>query len=121
MATTTEFRKMHQTTSTETSEGVYQTGIIDISKYDRPKTIRRVNLHYESNHNIIVRLYADGYTGANQICSLTFPHNVENSGPRIVSLRPPNGARAKTISVKIETANVNSPSIIRKLEVEIDE
>lgn len=121
MATDTEFRKYNVDTSDETAEGIYQTGIIDISKYDRPRQIRRVNLHYESEHNIICRIYGDGYTGANLLCSLTFPHNVSNSGARILSLRPSGGARAKTISVKLETANVNSTSTIRKLEIEIDE
>ena len=120
MATDTEFRKYSDSASTEASEGLYQTGIIDISKYDRPRQIRRISLHYESEHNIIGRVYGDGHTSTNQICSLTFPHNVSNSGPKIVSLRP-NGARAKTISVRLETANVFSASTIRKLEIEIDE
>lgn len=117
----TDFSKIHYNGSTETMEAIYTTGMIDISKYDRPRTIRRINLNYEASANIIVRVYADGHTDSNQVCSMTFPHNVSGGGPRLVSLRPIGGARAKTIVVKIHTANVYGTANIKKMEIEIDE
>ena len=117
----TDFQILHDDSSTETMESIYTTGMIDISKYDRPRNIRRINLNYESKANIVVRVYADGFIDTNQICSMTFPHNVTGGGPRLVSLRPTGGARAKTIVVKIHTPNVFGSATIRKMEIEIDE
>ena len=95
--------------------------MIDISKYDRPRNIRRINLNYESSDVISVNVYADGHTISNQILALTFPANIINSGPRIVSLRPPGGARAKTVAIAITTSNANGSCTIRKMEIEVDE
>ena len=120
MAKITEFAKIHQPNSTEKMIANYSTGMIDISKYDRARTIRRINLNYESSSDITVRVYADGYTDTNQVMQSTFPAN-NSSGPRIVSLRPQSGARAKAIVVKIEFGNVSALGTIRKIEVEIDE
>ena len=112
---------LHDSSSTETMTAVYSTGIIDISRYDRPVNIRRINMHYESSTNFVCRIYGDGHTDSNQICSVTFPHNVSGGGPRIVSLRPAGGARAKSIVIKITTGEVFGVGTIRKLEVETDE
>jgi len=117
----TDFQILHDDSSTETMEAIYTTGMIDISKYDRPRSIRRINLNYVAGANIVVRVYADGHTDSNQICSMTFPHNVNSNGPRLVSLRPTGGARAKTIVVKIHTPNVYGSATIRKMEIEVDE
>ena len=118
----TEIRKLHDATTTETMKAVYTTGMIDIAnKMDRPRQIRRINLHYESKTNIICRVYADGYTDGNQVCSVVFPANVDDSGPRFRSMRPTGGARAKSIVIKLETNEVFGLGTIRKLELEFDE
>tara|TARA_R110001592_G_scaffold27006_2_gene100548 strand:+ start:2377 stop:2736 length:360 start_codon:yes stop_codon:yes gene_type:complete len=114
----TEFRKMHVSSSAEKMIADYQTGMIDISRYDRAVQIRRINMFYESPHVINIKVFADGDLSS-VIGSLNFPAN--SSGSKIVSLRPQFSARAKSLCLKISSLDVATLSTIRKIEVEIDE
>ena len=123
MAYITSVREVNSNASAELVTGIYQTGIIDISKYDKPAIVRRINLNYESYADITCEVYGEGRTSGTAICTVTFPANKSGAGldsSRIVSRRPVAGARAKAISVVLTTPNNNASVIIRKLEIEID-
>lgn len=119
MAFKTEIRQLHNSSSTEKIQGKYQTGIIDISGgYDKANIIRRINLHYNSGSIITCKGYADGELTGTALFSIDFPAN--STGSKIVSRRPFVGARAKALSIELETQNDNQDVVIRKLEIEID-
>jgi len=119
MAFKTEIRELHKSNSTEAIQGIYQTGIIDISgDYDKSNIIRRINLHYDSGSIVTCKGYADGELSGTALFSIDFPAN--SSGSKIVSRRPSVGARAKALSIELTTQSDNNDVVIRKLEIEID-
>ena len=119
MAFQTTIRELHNSSSTEAVQGKYQTGIIDISRdYDKSNIIRRINLHYDSGSIITCKGYADGELSGTALFSIDFPANT--SGDKIVSKRITAGARAKALSILLQTASDNNDAVIRKLEIEID-
>ena len=119
MAIQTTVRELHTSNSSEAVQGKYQTGIIDISRdYDKSSIIRRINLHYDSGSIITCKGYADGKLSGTALFSIDFPAN--SSGDKIVSKRITAGARAKALSILLETASDNNDAVIRKLEIEID-
>lgn len=120
MAFVSQVREMHNSSSSETVKGRYQTGIIDISgKYDKANIVRRINLHYDSASVITCKAFADGELTGTALFSITFPAN-NSSGSKIVSRRPTAGGRAKAITILLETATDNNVAVIRKMEIEID-
>lgn len=120
MAFLTQVREMNNSSSAELVQAKYQTGIIDISgKYDKANIIRRVNLHYDSASIITCQAFADGELTGTALFTITFPAN-NSSGSKIVSRRPIAGARAKAISILLETASDIETATIRKLEIDID-
>jgi len=108
---------LHQSSSSESMDIVYQTGFKNITKMDKNAIVRRLNLNYESSAALTCKLYSDGDMTTVR-STLTFSAN-NSSKDYLVSIRP-SGIRASSLALKI-SATTSAAVKINKVEIETDE